>query len=150
MGALPLYEVDPAVVPVRRGSHLRLVRDIEVDAGSGEFASAGVGGGERTGRPAPRRRVPIEVRRRRALLAVASVALILLALPWGGSANSTPTATLAAAELHPITYHVQPGDSLWSIAERVDPTGDPQPLVAQMARQLGSENVVPGEVITVP
>jgi Tfp pilus assembly protein FimV len=49
-----------------------------------------------------------------------------------------------------VSYTVQPGDSLWSIAERVSPTRDPRPLVAQMASQLGSETVVPGERITVP
>ena len=49
-----------------------------------------------------------------------------------------------------VSYTVQPGDSLWSIAERVSPTSDPRPLVARMASELGSETVVPGERITVP
>jgi hypothetical protein len=45
---------------------------------------------------------------------------------------------------------VQPGDSLWSIAARVDPSGDPRPLVAKLAAELGSSTVQPGEHITIP
>jgi hypothetical protein len=39
---------------------------------------------------------------------------------------------------------------LWSIAQRVDPTADPRPLVAKLAVQTGSEHVVPGERIVLP
>ena len=45
---------------------------------------------------------------------------------------------------------MQAGDSLWSIAERMDPTGDPRPIVAQLAAELGTYTVVPGEQITLP
>ena len=52
----------------------------------------------------------------------------------GGETRGRPTPT----------YVVQPGDTLWSIAERLDPTGDPRPVVAQLAAQVGGDTVVPG------
>jgi LysM repeat protein len=45
---------------------------------------------------------------------------------------------------------VQPGDTLWSIAQRANPTGDPRPLVSQIENQTGSDTVTPGEHIKVP
>jgi LysM repeat protein len=51
---------------------------------------------------------------------------------------------------HGGVYVVQPGDTLWSIAVRVDPTGDPRPIVDQLAQEVGSDTVVPGEHLTLP
>jgi hypothetical protein len=42
------------------------------------------------------------------------------------------------------------GDTLWSIAQRLDPTGNPGRLVKQMARETGSDAVVAGEHIVLP
>ncbi len=99
----------------------------------------------------PRRRVSAEVRRRRTILAMMGLALALLAFPLGGFGGASHTTESAsAAQIHGTTYVVQPGDSLWTIAERVDPTGDPRPLVSEMASELGTFTVVPGEQITIP
>jgi hypothetical protein len=74
--------------------------------------------------------------------------LVALALPWGGGQSrfSASGATLA----HHAVYVVQPGDSLWSIAQRLDPSGDPRPIVDQLTGQTGSSTVVPGEHLLLP
>ena len=99
----------------------------------------------------PRRRVSIEVRRRRTLLAMIGLALALLALPLGGSGGAShSTGSASAAQLNGGSYTIRAGDTLWSIAQRADPTGDPRPIVSQLASQLGTYNVVPGEQVTIP
>jgi hypothetical protein len=99
----------------------------------------------------PRRRVSVEVRRRRTLLAMMGLALGLLALPLGGSGGAShPSGSVSAAQLRSGTYTVRAGDTLWSIAQRVDPTGDPRPVVSQLAAQLGAYSVVPGQKVTIP
>jgi len=79
------------------------------------------------------------------------VLLGVLALPLSGTGgHSHPTGSALAEKTGPVTYVVQPGDSLWSIAERVDPSGDPRPLMARLAAQTGSDTVVPGERVVLP
>jgi Tfp pilus assembly protein FimV len=95
------------------------------------------------------------VRRRHVLLGVVAIVLLLaLAVPWGTKANSalshpgplSPGATLAPHSL----YIVRPGDTLWSIAERLDPRGDPRPVMAELSAQAGSDTVRPGEHLILP
>ncbi len=95
------------------------------------------------------------VRRRRMILGTVAVALLAaLALPWGGAGGrplATPGSALAGTALTAHTqYIVQLGDTLWSIALRLDPDGDPRPLVAQMAGEMGGDVVVPGEHLVLP
>ncbi len=91
------------------------------------------------------------VRRRRTLLATMGLLVVGLALPLSGTGgNSHATGSALAETGHPVTYTVRPGDTLWTIAERVDPSADPRPLVARLAAQTGSDNVVPGERIVLP
>jgi hypothetical protein len=56
-----------------------------------------------------------------------------------------PTAPVAAH-----LYVVRPGDTLWSIAQRLDPGGDPRSLVAQLEDELNGATLVAGEQIQVP
>jgi Tfp pilus assembly protein FimV len=50
------------------------------------------------------------------------------------------------------TYVVRPGDTLWSIAERLRPGEDPRPLVdaIERANGLSAGDLVPGQALQVP
>jgi hypothetical protein len=45
---------------------------------------------------------------------------------------------------------VQPGDTLWSIARRVQPTGDVRPLVSALIDEYGGRPLQVGETISLP
>ena len=47
-------------------------------------------------------------------------------------------------------YVVQPGDTLASIAHRINPAGDQAALVRALRTTVGSPVVVPGEHIVLP
>jgi hypothetical protein len=101
--------------------------------------------------PAPLRIPRRRVRRRRTLLAMMGLALALLAFPLGGFGGASHTTESASAvQIHPGSYIVRAGDTLWSIAQRTDPTGDPRPMVSQLAAEIGSYNLVPGERVVIP
>ena len=95
------------------------------------------------------------VRRRHILLAVVAVAVLLtLAFAGGGKGSSGlaapgPVRTGSVLTAH-SEYIVRPGDTLWSIAERLDPRGDPRPLMAKLSRQAGGDTVRPGERLILP
>jgi hypothetical protein len=98
-----------------------------------------------------RRRTSPEVRRRRTLVATIGLLLIALALPLSGTGGRSHATGSAPVEIVAKTvYTVQPGDTLWSIAQRVQPSADPRPLVAELAKETGSNAVIPGERITIP
>jgi hypothetical protein len=48
-----------------------------------------------------------------------------------------------------VRYQVRPGDSLWSIAERVDSDRSVSALVDDMTSQLGASGIRPGQIVTV-
>ncbi len=104
--------------------------------------------------PAPRFRLAAVYRRRRiaALLLVTTVAAALV-LAVGGLLASFGGGPLTASErpgAPAAVYVVQPGDTFWEIARRLDPTGDPRPLVARLVAAHGSPVLVPGERLALP
>ncbi len=64
------------------------------------------------------------------------------------------TADAAAESGGPITsiVVVQPGENVWSIAQSVNPGGDPRDLVMRIREinGLGTEHVFPGQSLIVP
>jgi LysM repeat protein len=47
-------------------------------------------------------------------------------------------------------YVVRPGDTLWSIASRLQPGGDPRVLVAKLERQVSAGTLEPGSRLMLP
>jgi hypothetical protein len=100
------------------------------------------------------RRAALQRRRRTILVSGAVAALAVgLALPigaLGGAPAPSPHPGTRPATAGEIVYVVQPGDTLWSIAARLDRGGNPRALAEALARETGSATVVPGERIVVP
>lgn len=118
-----------------------------------EQAAAPVGGaGGGRVRPVARaagcRRVSAKVRRRRLAAAGVAAIVVTLALLPHPRPVSAPAALPGGGA--GTTYVVRPGDTLWTIATRVDPTGDPRPLVARLHAETGTYMIVPGERIRIP
>ena len=115
------------------------------------------------GRDAARRRRlhPAVYRRRRlvaALLGLVVVATLALAVVGAaalvgssGAPDGTPAATepasgpSAAAPEVTAGYVVQPGDTVWEIARRLQPEGDVRPLVDRLAERTGGGALVAGQ-----
>ena len=97
---------------------------------------------------------PAVYRRRRAVAALlAATVLAALILAVGGLLASFGGGPLTASErpgAPAAVYVVQPGDTFWEIARRLDPAGDPRPLVARLVAAHGSPVLVPGERLALP
>ena len=66
----------------------------------------------------------------------------------GGPLTAPEEQTYRPAAAH--VYVVQPGDTLWSIAQRAEPGADPRQLVQQLDTELGGAGLRPGQAIIVP
>ncbi|MGQ0805227.1 MAG: LysM peptidoglycan-binding domain-containing protein [Actinomycetota bacterium] len=97
-------------------------------------------------------------RRRRVAAAGLALVIVLVAAQAGGALGDSP---LAVSERRPassasssasgrISYVVQQGDSLWSIAEELAPGEDPRPVVDALAEARGDAPLIPGETIVWP
>jgi hypothetical protein len=94
---------------------------------------------------------PAVLRRRLVALCVLLVMVVGLALPVSALGGKPVSAGPQSAPLASHAFYtVRPGDTLWSIATRFDPSGDPRPLVTQLATETGSDTVVVGERIWLP
>jgi hypothetical protein len=103
-----------------------------------------------------RRRRRVVIARRRRLAALFTSAAIL-AGTWGISgvlagvrASHLVVLPGSVHTAQGYLYTVRPGDSIWSIATRLDPTGDPRPIVDKIAAQLGGAAIEPGERVLLP
>lgn len=102
-------------------------------------------------RRAPRLRLTIRGRRvLAALIAAPVVAALSVAVVGGGAALAVRDAAPASTAYRMVT--VVPGDSLWSIAQRVDPRDDPRDVVDTIVdlNALGDVSIVPGQRLAVP
>lgn len=83
-------------------------------------------------------------------VAVAGVLALVDLVTTGPTGVSDPTAELhARAPIVEEVYVVQPGDTLWSIAERVAPAADPRQVVADLRELVGSVEIDVGDRIPV-
>lgn len=123
--------------------------------------------GRRCSTPGPRQRGPLGASQvlRRTLWALTvgvaaawMVATILSGQHRGAQAGAVGSAVRDAQTesigqvkvASEVVYVVQPGDTLWSIAHRLDPAGDERPLVDRLASQLRGTSIYPGETIQIP
>lgn len=104
--------------------------------------------------PAPRpTRLRLTVRGRRVLATLASlpaVVALTIAVVSGGGAIASSDAGAPAGSFATVT--VMPGESLWSIAERVAPTADPRDVVDEIMRlnALAGAGLDAGQSIAIP
>lgn len=98
--------------------------------------------------PVVRTRLRLTRRGRAVIAALVSLplalALVLTALNGGGA--------VAGATSGPVTVTVEPGQSLWSLAEELAPGAAPADVVADLiaVNELVGAEVLPGQVLLVP
>ncbi len=105
-------------------------------------------------RPARAAVVPsVRLTRRGRLVLVALVAVLAFALvSLGQVAASAGPADDGTGEPVSATWVVQPGETLWMIAERVDPETDPRETVARILamNNLPGSSVQAGQELEIP
>ncbi len=112
-----------------------------------------------SGWPMGRTQPSAAVRGRRAVVALVAVAALGPLLGAGslagagqaprpmapGTASVGATATPAAAASASAVHVVEPGETLWTLARRLQPQGDVRPLVARLQVASGGGPLVPGQ-----
>ena len=105
-------------------------------------------------RPVRRHQPSVVVRRQRAaiitLVVLAALGILLGAGSLAGAGQAPDRSHSVEAGSDPaliaVTTHVvQPGDTLWTLARRVQPEGDIRPLVARLQAARGAGPLLPGE-----
>jgi len=96
-------------------------------------------------------RPAVRLTRRGRLVLVALVAFLVVAVGLT-CAKSVSAATSAPAEPTTTTVVVQPGQTLWELAEQVSPDRDPREVIRQIAdlNALDGAIVSPGQALAVP
>ena len=99
------------------------------------------------------RPLPQKVYRRRRLVFLSMVGLIvflsvLMANEIIGRINGVPGGSVVEAAGQPVVYVVQPGDTLWEIADKFNPEGtDIRHTVDELANITGGAQLQPGQRI---
>ncbi|MEA9985305.1 MULTISPECIES: LysM peptidoglycan-binding domain-containing protein [Subtercola] len=100
----------------------------------------------------PTIRLRLTRRGRRVVGFLAAVPLVagLAAFAVFGASSAIATADAGSADFSYIT--VQSGQSLWSIAQSIDPKADPRDVIADIVNlnQLHSSSVQPGQRLALP
>jgi len=102
-----------------------------------------------TGRVLPHGRVSrATYLRRRFATAVIAIVVVLVTAQAGAALGSTHEAPgRAPASASFATEVVRPGDSLWSVAERLAPGEDPRPIVDALTQARHGAPLLPGETL---
>ncbi|MEE1563813.1 MAG: LysM peptidoglycan-binding domain-containing protein [Acidimicrobiales bacterium] len=107
-------------------------------------------------RAVPARVTPTHVYRRRRMVAALVLATTifcgtLVAGELAGWVNGVRGGAPAGAAGEPVVYVVQPGDTLWAIAERLTPAGiDVRHTVDRLTTAAGGALLQPGQRIELP
>jgi hypothetical protein len=64
------------------------------------------------------------------------------------SSGAASSARSTSGSTRLVTVHT--GDTLWSIAQRLDPSADPRPLVDELSAARHGASLQPGEIIRLP
>ena len=86
--------------------------------------------------------------RRRVIAASLGLGIVLTAAHAGVALGGSTTTPGRSPHSHVENVVVQPGDTLWSMAQRIAPKGDPRTLVDEFAAQLGTSELHVGEMIS--
>ena len=88
------------------------------------------------------------VRRRRLTL---TVSLALVAVAWAGPAVRALGSPETPARVSRTSYVVREGDTLWTIAQKLEPMSDPRPIVDLLSAMNGVDagRLVPGQTLVV-
>jgi hypothetical protein len=101
--------------------------------------------------PAPRPRLRITRRGRAVLAALVALPLVAAAVLGGiGAVGATATDTHATTSFDYVT--VQPGESLWQLAEQLAPNADPRDVVTDITNlnALSTGVLQPGQRLAIP
>ena len=128
---VPLH--DPGRTRVEYATRLRLVPDPVL----------------RPARPRVTRSPGASVFWRRRLMAAALGLGIVLAAAHAGTALGGSTTSTPERRPHVVDVVVRPGDTLWTIAQRVAPDSDPRTVVDELAAARGTADVQAGDTIRV-
>ncbi len=74
--------------------------------------------------------------------------LVVMARAGAALGGSTPAAPERHPAHHAATTVVRPGDSLWTVAERLAPGDDPRPVVDALSDARHGTVLTPGETIS--